>query len=470
MKIFWHITVFFATLAACQQNATEELQRALQLLSMMPECSRTCLLTAVAAAGISASNLDISSSCNNETATAEITKCVMASCTVRQQLTSKNITETLCDRPVRESSNISEASLVGGACAAVAYFMRMLSKVSFPCERGARVATDLWWDDVTISIAFLLLIPITVLSNVLTGLGIGSDVWTIPFDNITAALKLYYVDEILYLIALPTIKIAICCTYLRIFQTKGFRQLVFIAIGLNLAYTFVFLLITVFQCTPVNMAWLHWDKEHAGRCNNINAQSWASAALNIALDVFVVVLPMPMLWRMNLNLRKKLLVMMMFGVGFFVTLVSILRLQLLVKFGDSQNVTHDYKAVGYWTVIEVDTALCCACMPGIRNLIRKAFPRSMGQSDGASKHVGGPSSGLSGPTAVGSGNRKSVPDLLVRPRHSDDEHFVPLQNVSTHNLSTHENADAQVANGHERNFSRPVSPPQQRAWSPISVA
>lgn len=73
---------------------------------------------------------------------------------------------------------------------------------------------------------------------------------------------------------------------------------------------------------------------------------------------------MPMLWRMNLNPRKKFLVMLMFGtfllalprnnntefffeliffffagVGFFVTFVSILRLRLLVKFGESKNIS-----------------------------------------------------------------------------------------------------------------------------------
>lgn len=39
-------------------------------------------------------------------------------------------------------------------------------------------------------------------------------------------------------------------------------------------------------------AWHGWDKEHEGRCNNINAQSWAAAGINIALDVAVVSLPL----------------------------------------------------------------------------------------------------------------------------------------------------------------------------------
>lgn len=44
--------------------------------------------------------------------------------------------------------------------------MRMLSKIRFPCDRGSRIDTDLWWDDFTITLAFMLLIPITILSNV----------------------------------------------------------------------------------------------------------------------------------------------------------------------------------------------------------------------------------------------------------------------------------------------------------------
>lgn len=55
MKLLWNVLAFFVALAACQQNATqqEELQRALQLISSMPECSvRYCeTLTSVTTPG-----------------------------------------------------------------------------------------------------------------------------------------------------------------------------------------------------------------------------------------------------------------------------------------------------------------------------------------------------------------------------------------------------------------------------------
>lgn len=197
--------------------------------------------------------------------------------------------------------------------------------------------------------------------------------------------------------------------------------------------------------------------------------------------------------------------------GFFVTFVSILRLRLLVKFGESKNISctfppspyspppqnshhrlDDYKQFGYWTVIEIDTALVCACMPGIRNLIRRAFPRLMGQSMGGTSALGTPIHGLSGRTVVGSGVDKNGTEVFVRPRHSDDGNFIPLENVSERCLNERQHqehyhrerrhqrhvSDAgeeeeDVGGGgeaavdrsmnHARNFSRPVSPPES-AW------
>ena len=62
----------------------------------------------------------------------------------------------------------------------------------------------------------------------------------------------------------------------------------------------------------------------------------------------VIALPMPAIWTMKLNMRKKLQVMMMFGVGLFITLVSIRRLQALVAFDDMSNFTWVFVIPGLW--------------------------------------------------------------------------------------------------------------------------
>lgn len=204
--------------------------------------------------------------------------------------------------------------------------------------------------------------------------GLGRDMWTLPFDNVTHILyvsianimyrrcrsnhkQLYFWDELIYLSILPMTKISICCFYLRIFPERQFRNVTYVVIGLNVCYLIAFVLISVFQCSPLPGAWLHWDGEGDYKCNHINAQGWAAAAINMLFDVIVMVLPLRQLWNLNLSLRKKAYVMCMFSLGILyvilahktlikllivnpsVTLVSILRLNSLIHFASTENLT-----------------------------------------------------------------------------------------------------------------------------------
>jgi hypothetical protein len=89
----------------------------------------------------------------------------------------------------------------------------------------------------------------------------------------------------------------------------------YVVIGLNAGYLIAFVLISVFQCRPIKGAWLRWDGEGHYSCNNINAQGWSAAAINMILDLTVMALPLRELYRLNLSLRKKLFVMSMFSLG-----------------------------------------------------------------------------------------------------------------------------------------------------------
>jgi hypothetical protein len=60
---------------------------------------------------------------------------------------------------------------------------------------------------------------------------------------------------------------------------------------------------------------------------------------NIVLDFIVVAMPMPYLWRLQMSIRKKIMIMLMFSGGLFVVVVSIMRLQFLISFAHSTNLT-----------------------------------------------------------------------------------------------------------------------------------
>jgi hypothetical protein len=83
----------------------------------------------------------------------------------------------------------------------------------------------------------------------------------------------------------------------------------------NTLYGTVFILVSIFQCIPVQAAWERWNGTVQARCVDVNALGWISGAINIALDVFILVLPLPGLAKLVMSWERKIHVMMIFGLG-----------------------------------------------------------------------------------------------------------------------------------------------------------
>ncbi|KAF3768073.1 hypothetical protein M406DRAFT_355824 [Cryphonectria parasitica EP155] len=163
--------------------------------------------------------------------------------------------------------------------------------------------------------------------------------------------------------------------YLKIFPKRTVRLLLWATIGYNAIWGVAFILIAVFQCQPIDYYWTNWDGEHTGTCINANSLGWANAITSIALDIWMVAIPLFQLRDLQLHFKKKIGVGIMFCTGTFVTVISIVRLQTLITFANSSNPTWDNLRVSQWSTIEVNVGIMCACMPALRLILVKIFPR-----------------------------------------------------------------------------------------------
>lgn len=68
-----------------------------------------------------------------------------------------------------------------------------------------------------------------------------------------------------------------------------------------------------------------------------------------------------------------------------------LRLQSLVHFSNSTNPTWDQWDVANWSTIEINMGIMCACMPALRGILVRIFPRLLGSgsSTGSSRFGSG---------------------------------------------------------------------------------
>ncbi|KAF2748513.1 hypothetical protein M011DRAFT_400906, partial [Sporormia fimetaria CBS 119925] len=301
--------------------------------------------------------------------------CVKDECTIREALTTKNITETLLGNPVRDHTKmVSYTAMSIGMLTFICVILRVIARL--------HIFGGVWGkDDWVILAAMIPTIPITFLSIVLAEKGLGKDMWTVPHDNITDILRIYYFDELFYLSSIGLTKISILLFYLRIFPERTFRRWTHMTIALCILYMLGFGFAVIGQCTPVNLAWNHWDGEHDGHCINLNAEGWAASAVNMVLDLMVMFLPARELARLKMSRRKRLGILAMFLLGLFVTIISAIRLNFMIRFANTQNVTWDYTPVGYWSVLEIQLGIIVACFPALRALQHRLFPRTKKASE-----------------------------------------------------------------------------------------
>ena len=145
--------------------------------------------------------------------------------------------------------------------------------------------------------------------------GSGKDVWTVPFHQIDEFGKWFLFMAVQYFLNLAALKLSLLLFYLRIFSSTGMRRLLWATVVFDILYGIAFALVALLQCRPMQYFWLQWDGQHQGTCINVNAVGWANAGISIAMDFWMLALPLSQLHGLQLNWKKKIGVGLMFFVG-----------------------------------------------------------------------------------------------------------------------------------------------------------
>lgn len=75
---------------------------------------------------------------------------------------------------------------------------------------------------------------------------------------------------------------------------------------------------------------------------------------------------MPTIYRLKINIRKKVQIMVMFSLGFLIVAVSILRIRALTFTLETQNPSWSAWGGIFWSNVEVDVSIICACLPAAK--------------------------------------------------------------------------------------------------------
>ncbi|KAH8651069.1 hypothetical protein BX600DRAFT_553986 [Xylariales sp. PMI_506] len=180
-------------------------------------------------------------------------------------------------------------------------------------------------------------------------------------------IKHLIVMQVMWCLDLAMTKIAILLLYLHVFTLRKFIIVAKGTIVVIILWALTMMIGSALICRPIA---LYWDPKLPGSCGNFYGLWITTGTLNIVTDLIVLLLPMPYLYHLDLELYKKVVLMVMFGLGFLTVAVSGVRLWALLTFKQADS-----------TGTTVPTALCSAlepamgiivgCVPLMRPLFRK---------------------------------------------------------------------------------------------------
>ncbi|KXJ85681.1 hypothetical protein Micbo1qcDRAFT_106190, partial [Microdochium bolleyi] len=338
---------------------------------------------ALAASNSTCSLTDTACHCADKNYDLYIQGCAAQLCgSVEDMFFVKNVTMNICGAPTRDRVipyTILVSVLMGSAVIFV--LIRTVYK-QFLTQIG------LGFDDWAILGMILVCIPSAALNIKLGQYGMGKDIWTLTPTQITNFAFTFYLTTFLYFAEVAILKLSLLFFYLRIFPDPGFRRLLWATVVISCLFGLAFILAAIFQCTPLNYAWEQvFDLSQAGgRCNDGNALAWANASISIALDLWMLYLPLSQVSTLNLHWKKKIGVAAMVVVGTFVTVISIVRLATLVEFAKSSNITYEFFNVSIWSCVEISVGIMCACMPTLRVILIRIWPKVFGTTRGTNRY------------------------------------------------------------------------------------
>ena len=91
-----------------------------------------------------------------------------------------------------------------------------------------------------------------------------------------------------------------------------FKRILVALGGFIVAYSLAQVFFDIFQCVPISSA---WNRSETGKCVPYGALVLAMGIVNIVTDVIILILPMPLLWRLKVSNPRKWMLTIMFSLG-----------------------------------------------------------------------------------------------------------------------------------------------------------
>ncbi|KAJ5490512.1 hypothetical protein LT330_008552 [Penicillium expansum] len=241
-------------------------------------------------------------------------------------------------------------------------------------------------DDWLIGASGIPLIALLALSILGGTYGFGLHVWWITVENMVIMKKILFAYLIVYLFELLLIKVSILMFYRRIF---GMNWMIWATLLISHGWCIASMIAAICSCEPISYFWNEIIDPTAGSYRyNFYYYYVGNAAANVVTDVLILLVPIPVIWNLQMRTTQKIGVCGVLLLGGFVCVASGIRIHYITYLHNNIDITWALGNVAVWSIIEPCIGIICACLPVLQPFIRslaKKVPSLSTQHIGTSR-------------------------------------------------------------------------------------
>lgn len=217
-----------------------------------------------------------------------------------------------------EGTSVPREGDRGPAVVAVAVVSITISSIAIMLRLGSRAQTRnvrFWWDDYALLLTTVFSHGFLSLYLAWTQFGPGKHTEAIPLTCFMSNIYMTKAAMILYATCIWLIKISALLMFARIFKlSRAFRTCLW-SVGTYVTVWFLCTLIVPwFNCSPARKT---LDPLIPGVCADRVPWFLSSALINAFNDLLILLLPMPLIWRLHMTLPRKISVTVEFILGYW---------------------------------------------------------------------------------------------------------------------------------------------------------
>ncbi|KAL8404697.1 hypothetical protein RB594_009528 [Gaeumannomyces avenae] len=234
-----------------------------------------------------------------------------------------------------------------------------------------KMINNLFTDDYLMVLSALFFVAMTALVVIQAEKGAGRHIEYIGKADFVAAQHANFATQPICLVSIGLARLSVACFLLRFASSRMFKWIIWAIMGLSVVLTLQGVLQTMLQCKPMEFV---WNKSIPGQCMETSfllASSLSYAALSIVADFILAVVPIPMLWNVQMNWRVKSAVMGILSLGFLTVTAAILKTVFVTKWGLKGDYMWDSTDITIWYSVEISVAIIAGSIPCLKPLFKR---------------------------------------------------------------------------------------------------